>query len=328
MVRNGISATLRNAGFIALLGGLLAVSGFGHQVTGPKRHPAKAQTFNIWPGTAPGSGGAKQEESTVPFPLKRGEYLVRNVTVPSLTVVRPKTGTVASTAVIVAPGGAFRFLSIDDEGYLVADWLADHGIISFVLKYRVSETPANDEDFIPSSPDPAKETPREALTRWKGAMGRLPKLNADKESSQGIADGIQAIKFVRQHAGEFGVAPDHIVFLGFSAGAMVTAGTILQADVSDRPNYAALIYGGPFGAMPPIPPNLPPIFMAYAADDPIAGFAVENFFLALRRAKLNPELHLYSEGQHGFGMSHLGMTSDHWIQEFYWWMESQGLTEK
>jgi len=250
------------------------------------------------------------------------------VTVPTLTLVRPAKGATSSTAVIIAPGGGFRFLSIDDEGYLVANWLADHGITSFVLKYRVSKTPAKDEEFIPSSPNPAKETPAEALARWGSAMRSLPRLDMDKDSIQGIADGIQAVKFVRQHAAEFGVAPDKIVFLGFSAGAMVTSGTILQPDLTGRPNYAAPIYGAPFGKMPDIPTNLPPVFMAYAADDPIAGTAAERFFIALRQAKYNPELHVYSGGLHGFGMAHLGTTSDHWIQEFYWWMESNGLTGK
>jgi acetyl esterase/lipase len=325
---NGLRGVPYVAAIAVMLGGLLAVSGFAQQASDTKQHPEKAQTFNIWPGTAPGSEDATLVESTVAFPLKPGEHLVRNVTVPTLTLVRPAKGAMSSTVVIIAPGGGFRFLSIDDEGYLVANWLADHGITSFVLKYRVSKTPVKDEDFIPSSPNPAKETPAEALARWGSAMRSLPRLDMDKDSIQGIADGVQAVKFVRQHAAEFGVAPDKVVFLGFSAGAMVTTGTILQPDLTGRPNYAAPIYGAPFGKIPEIPTNLPPVFMAYAADDPIAGTAAERFFIALRQAKYNPELHVYSGGLHGFGMAHLGTTSDHWIQEFYWWMESNGLTAK
>lgn len=312
----------------ALAGLHLTAQGLAQRPADARQLDPKAQTFNIWPGAAPGSEDATQVESTVAFPLKPGEHLVRNVTVPTLTLVRPAKGATCSTAVIVAPGGAFKLLSIDDEGYLVANWLADHGITAFVLKYRVSKTPASDEDFIPSSPNPAKETPAEALARWVSAMKNLPKLDAEKESSQAIADGVQAVKFTRQHAAEFGVAPDKVVFLGFSAGAMVTTGTILQPDLTGRPNYAAPIYGAPFGKMPEIPTNLPPVFLAYAADDPIAGTAAERFFIALRQAKYNPELHVYSGGLHGFGMAHLGTTSDHWIQEFYWWLEAQGLTTK
>jgi acetyl esterase/lipase len=312
----------------ALAGLQYTMQGTAQQSSDARQHDNKAQTFHIWPGAAPGSEDATQVESTVAFPLKPGEHLVRNVTVPTLTLVRPAKGAMSSTVVIIAPGGGFRFLSIDDEGYLVANWLAEHGITSFVLKYRVSKTPDKDEDFIPSSPNPAKETPAEALARWVSAMKNLPRLDAEKEGSQGIADGVQAVKFVRQHVAEFGVAPDKVVFLGFSAGAMVTTGTILQPDLTGQPNYAAPIYGAPFGKMPEIPTNLPPVFMAYAADDPIAGTATERFFIALRQAKYNPELHVYSGGLHGFGMAHLGTTSDHWIQEFYWWMESNGLTGK
>jgi acetyl esterase/lipase len=313
---------------LALLGLQFPAQGLAQRPVDTKQPDHKAQTFNIWPGVAPGSEDAQQVESIVAFPLKPGEHLVRNVTVPTLTLIRPAKGATSSTVVIIAPGGGFRFLSIDDEGYLVANWLANHGITSLVLKYRVSKTPEKDEDFIPSSPNPGKETPTEALARWVSAMKNLPRLDADKESSQGVADGVQAVKFVRQHAIEFGVSPDKVVFLGFSAGAMVTSGTILQSDLTGRPNYAAPIYGAPFGKMPEIPTNLPPVFMAYAADDPIAGTAAERFFVALRQAKYNPELHVYSGGQHGFGMAHLGTTSDHWIQEFYWWMESNGLTGK
>lgn len=319
---------LKKTAAFGVLGMLLSCHIVANQACGQSEHSELGHTFNIWPGAAPGSESAKQVESTVLFPLKRGERLVRNVTVPTLTIVRPRGESTASTAVIIAPGGGLRFLSIDDEGFLVANWLAERGITAFVLKYRVSETAAKDEDFIPSSPDPAKETPEEALTRWTGAMKRLPKMNADVESTQPIVDGVQAVKFVRQHAAEWGLSPDRIVFLGFSAGAMVTTGTTLQPDISGRPNYSAPIYGGPFGTMPAIPANLPPIFMAYAADDSLAGAAAERFFVALRQAKYNPELHVYCGGQHGFGMSQLGTTSDHWIQEFYWWMEVQGLTKK
>ncbi len=327
-VCHGLEAKMRAAALVTVMGGLLTVFGIAQQSSDLRLHSEKEHSYNIWPGDAPGSESATQVENTVAFPLKPGEHLVRNVTVPTLTLVRPAKGATSSTVVIVAPGGGFRFLSIDDEGYLVANWLADHGLTSFVLKYRVSPTPANDEDFIPSSTDPSRETRAEALARWESAMKRLPKLDMDKDSIQGIADGVQAVKFVRQHAAEFGVSPDKVVFLGFSAGAMVTTGTILQPDITGRPNYAAPIYGAPFGKMPEIPTNLPPIFMAYAVDDPIAGTAVERFFIALRQARNNPELHVYSGGQHGFGMAHLGTTSDHWIQEFYWWMESNGLTGK
>jgi dienelactone hydrolase len=115
--------------------------------------------------------------------------------------------------------------------------------------------------------------------------------------------------------------------MGFSAGAMVTSGALLQPDAAARPNFAAPIYGGPFGVMPKIPADLPPIFMAWAQDDGLVREPIENFYEALTAAGNKPEAHIYRAGEHGFGMKKQGTTSDHWMDEFYWWLESQGLTK-
>jgi acetyl esterase/lipase len=122
-----------------------------------------------------------------------------------------------------------------------------------------------------------------------------------------------------------GIDADKIVFVGFSAGGVVTSGTMLADNPTDQPNFVAPIYGAPFGALPSIPAGTPPAFIAVAEDDPIAAVPVLKFFGALRDAKLAPELHVYRTGKHGFSMSQRG-TSDHWIEELYWWMESYGLT--
>jgi acetyl esterase/lipase len=149
----------------------------------------------------------------------------------------------------------------------------------------------------------------------------------DSMGQWGIADGIQALNVLRQRAAEFGLSPDRIGVLGFSAGAMVTSGVLLQRDPAARPAFAAPIYGGPFGAMPTIPQNLPPVFLAWAQDDTTAGVSCANFYAALKAAGTNPETHIYRSGQHGFGMATQGTTSDHWIDEFYYWLESLGFTK-
>ena len=79
--------------------------------------------------------------------------------------------------------------------------------------------------------------------------------------------------------------------------------------------------------MPSIPPKLPPIFMAWAQDDNLALEPVAKFHDALVTAGAKPETHVYSAGGHGFGMKKQGTSSDHWIEEFYWWLETQGLTK-
>jgi acetyl esterase/lipase len=107
---------------------------------------------------------------------------------------------------------------------------------------------------------------------------------------------------------------------------MVAAATLLQQDAGARPNFAALIYGAPFGVMPAIPAKLPPIFMAWAQDDPVALVPVVKFHDALVAAGVHPEAHIFSTGGHGFGMKKHGTTSDHWVDELYYWLDAQGLT--
>ena len=259
---------------------------------------SQTQTLNIWPGVAPGSENWTQKEKAADnTPVGT---VVFNVVTPTLTVYLPERGKATGTGVIIAPGGAFVALAIDLEGRDVARWLQNNGIAAFVLKYRILE---------------------------KKQEGIPPDLNMDEAGKYGIADGIQAIKVVRQHATEWGISPDRVGFLGFSAGAMVTSGTLLQQDAAARPNFGAPIYGGPFGAMPPIPPKLPPIFMAYAQDDGVALDPVVKFYKALKSAGHKPEIHVFSAGGHGFGLRKQGTTSDHWIEEFYYWLEAQGFTK-
>jgi predicted esterase len=116
--------------------------------------------------------------------------------------------------------------------------------------------------------------------------------------------------------------------MGFSAGAMVTSAALLQKDAAARPNFAAMIYGAPFGKMPDIPEKLPPMFLAWAQDDEVALKPIVKFHDALKAAKQKPEVHIFSSGGHGFGMKKQGTSSDHWFDGFYYWLEAQGLTKQ
>jgi acetyl esterase/lipase len=259
---------------------------------------AQSQVVKIWPGVAPGSETWTQEEKIIPdTPLGT---VVLNVATPTLTAYLPERGKATGTGVIVAPGGAFVALAIDLEGNEVARWLQGKGIAAFVLKYRILE---------------------------KRGEGIPAAMNMDEAGRYGIADGIQALKVVRQHAAEWGLSPDRIGFLGFSAGAMVTSGALLQKDAEARPSFAAMIYGGPFGVMPAIPARLPPMFLAWAQDDSQAREPIVKFYDALAAAGHKPEVHIFSAGGHGFGLRKKGTTSDHWIDEFQDWLDAQGLTK-
>ena len=233
--------------------------------------------MNLWPGVAPGSEKWTYKESSVNVPGTG--TIVFGVTEPTLTAYLPEKSKATGTGVIIAPGGAFVALAIDVEGTEVARWLNERGIAAFVLKYRIME---------------------------KKGEGLPKDMDFDAASKYGIADGIQAIKLVRQHSAEWGVVPDRVVFLGFSAGAMVTSGMLLQEDPALRPNYAAPIYGAPFGVMPKIPAKLPPVFMAWAQDDPLVLAPVTKFYNALMKAGHKPEAHIYATGGHGFGMRDAG----------------------
>jgi acetyl esterase/lipase len=280
------------------------------------------QVLPIWEGRVPGVPNPAQHESTVTVPGKN-LHITRNVTVPTLTVFPAKSAGATKTAVIIAPGGGFRVLAVDQEGYSVAEWLSQRGITAFVLKYRLAFTPGTDREFAPNLLSPPIPRPSDGKANPAGPPGDLPQ----EAQKNGIADGIQAIKVVRAGAAQWGISPEKIVFIGFSAGGVVTSGTMLAPNAADRPNFAAPIYGAPFGVMPNIPTGTPPTFLAVAEDDPLAGAPVLKFFEALRAAKGNPELHVFRSGMHGFSMMQRNTTSDHWIEELYWWLESYGLTQ-
>ena len=252
-----------------------------------------AQVISIWPGPAPGSEDWTQKEKI--FEHTPVGTVVMNVVTPTLTPYLPERSKATGTGVIIAPGGAFVALTVGLEGREAAEWLRARGIAAFLLEYRTVEK----------------------------LQEGIPEMDMDTAGRYGIADGIQALKVVRRHAAEWGVSPDRIGFLGFSAGAMVASGAVLQADSAGRPNFAAFIYGAPFGVMPAIPAKLPPLFMAWAQDDRVALEPVVRFRDALVAAGQKPEIHVFSAGGHGFGMKKQGTSSDHWIDELYYWLKAQ-----
>lgn len=273
---------------------------------------AQSPAFDVWPGPAPGSEQATQVEVITPFPT--GAFrVVRNVTRPTLEVFQPEPGTATGAAVIVAPGGGFRFLTMQAEGVDVAQTLTAHGVTVFVLKYRTLETPVDDRQHW-----------REFFVFMAEASARGGELNLDEAATLGVADGLQALALVRSRAADWGVDPAKVGMIGFSAGARVTAGALLAEDPAARPAFAGLIYGAAFNDAP-VPPDLPPVFLAVAGDDKLAAPAVLRFYQAAARGARQPELHIYAKGGHGFGMNQQGASSDFWIKDLLNWLEVQDL---
>lgn len=261
---------------------------------------AEPKVIPLWPGAAPGSESASYEETEV----KGGDSLRRiaNVTRPTLTAYLPE-GARNGTAVVICPGGGFRWLSIEHEGVDVAKYLNALGVSAFVLKYRVMRTGDAGEKDPPTMADRRKTS--------------IP---------LAVADGQQAIKLVREHAAEWGVAPDRIGIIGFSAGGYVAAAAALQYTAATRPNFSAPIYP----ATPPdvtAPADAPPLFIVHADDDKTVQPLDHSMrlYAAWKKAQIPVEMHIYSRGGHGFGMRKKGLPVDSWPDRFRDWLNAQGL---
>jgi acetyl esterase/lipase len=269
--------------------------------------PEEPKAIALYPGVAPGSESAKEIEIWGTFgPSGR---IVRNVTRPTLTPYIPPAGKATGAAMIVAPGGAFQMLSIDSEGHQVAQWLAERGVAAFVLKYRLNPTAAEPSEFL-------KEL-GQTLRSVNAPGAQKPSTPANA-----LADAKTAISLVRSRSAEWGIDPARVGFMGFSAGAMTTLSVGLLADGAVRPNFIAPIYP-PMGGQT-VPADAPPMFVAIAADDQLFGggqFALVQDWLAAKRPA---ELHVFERGGHGFGMRPQNTTSDHWIDELFWWLQARG----
>jgi len=270
----------------------------------------------LYAGAAPGSEKASQAESGDFF---LNEWRARNVTRPELVPYLPDAGEANGTAVIVAPGGGFEFLSIQREGVQVARWLAARGITAFVLKYRINPTPADLATY-------EAELKQRFAAMAAGQGAPAGDIATTPGGLQGVADGLAAVRRVREQAARWNVAPNRIGILGFSAGGIVAMNAATKYDTASRPDFAGSIYGAlPAGNV--VPDDAPPLFMAVSADDPLLGGASQPIFEAWRAKQRAVELHVYEKGGHGYGMNRSGASSDHWIEEFYWWLEAGGLVK-
>ena len=283
--------------------------------------PAYAQDDKMTPIAAPsqpdaielGTGplpGAKNKES---WHKQYGSRFARNVTVATLTPVLPDPAKASGAAVIVAPGGGFRTLSMDNEGWEVAQALAKHGVAAFVLKYRLIQTPAGMPEFEKSMQEMFSATAERKRPDPKKAM---------EELAPQIADARAAFALIRKRSAEWHVDPDRIGMVGFSAGAMLTMATTLAGEDA-KPAFIGNIYG-PLTAVD-VPANAPPLFVALAADDPFFGNGGFGLIESWRNAKSPVEFHLYEQGGHGFGMYQKETTSTGWFDAFVRWLDMHGM---
>ena len=264
-------------------------------------------TIRLYPGVAPGSEGWSLPESSVAGLEPYGPWLT-NVSEPTLTVFRPDPGTSSGTAVIVCPGGGFHFLSMENEGMKVAEWLRARGITAFVLKYRVMQT----------TPEHMGRVLGESVKRIDEEMVPIFPL--------AMADARTALSYVRAHAAEFGISPTRVGVIGFSAGAMLALSLVSTSPDGLGPDLVASLYAHVNNLIRPLlVPNSAPAFVVVATDDDL-GFAPEsievyNAWLAAGRAA---ELHAYTKGGHGFAMLRRALPVDTWPERFEDWLRFQG----
>lgn len=265
--------------------------------------------IELYDGAAPGSETATQTETWFDIGTERW---ISNVTVPTLLPVLPEDPDATRAAVLVVPGGGFQFVSIDNEGYPIADWLADRGVAAFVLKYRVMAAPEDPDGFLAHmsrlfDPQPSDES-----------------IDVTEGIPFAVADAQTALSLIRDNAAAWGYDADKVGMVGFSAGAMTTLGVVTaDGEAAPKPDFIGYIYG-PMLAVD-LPQNPPPMFNALAADDPL--FNTQGFGLveAWQAAGAPVEFHYYQNGGHGFGSYKRGVTADLWFDQFVAWMDTRGL---
>ena len=277
--------------------------------------PTDPTVVELWPGPVPGDVGIDGHEKNRIHnsELVGPTLLITNVTRPSLTVYRPPAEKNTGTAMLICPGGGYHDLFWELEGEEVAAWLNAQGMTGIILKYRCPRRPGD----------------------VKGVPPPGPQLDAQR-----------AVSVVRSRAAEWGIDPNRIGMVGFSAGGHLALATAIgfhkrrypQIDavdsVSCRPDFAVLCYSGYLKADGRdevsegihIPADTPPIFLAHTSDDSIAdvGHSVIGY-LALHRAGVPAELHVYATGQHDFGVRDNDKLPSSWTRLCLAWLRSRGL---
>ena len=289
----------------------------GGSCSGTERQLREAPAeIPLYPGSAPGSEAWDWAERSVTTP--NGLPMVQDVVRPVLLHYPADRDRSVGTAMIVAPGGGFRTLMMSYEGVDIARRLNAMGVDAFVLKYRLLYSGPDAPRGQTARPPAAAGRPRRFTVtgQYKAQAGQdLIALAAD--------DGRQAVRLVRERAGEFGVRRDRVGLMGFSAGGVVTS-EALFGPAATRPDFAAIIYG--VGEIREVPSPAPPLFLAVAADDAMAASRSVDLFTAWRKANGPAELHIFQTGAHGF--VNKGGGADHFMDRLEEWLGVNKLLSK
>ena len=289
---------------------------------------ASAQDGTIYPFDSPdepnaiplNTGGVEGQTAPETWFRQWGDPMARNISKATLTPFLPEPDKANGAAVIVAPGGGFRWLSMGNEGWEVAEALANQGIAAFVLKYRLYPTPESLEEFSGSM----NRTFEAAAENSALSQDEARPVQQQRNLSDQLEDAEAAYDLIVNRATEWGVDTSRIGMIGFSAGAGLTMHSVLNSKKM-KLAFIGPIYGG-MNAVD-VPKDAPPMFNAIAVDD----FLFRGEFGIIKswyEAGLPVEFHLYQNGGHGFGLGNPNRTSNRWFEAFMHWMEVNGfLTE-
>lgn len=259
-----------------------------------------AREIPLYPGTAPGSEKWNYPEKVAGTPDRPQ---AQNIVRPVLLHYPAEKAAAVGTAMIVAPGGGFRTLMMSYEGVDVARRLNQMGVDAFVLKYRTVYV--------------GTDAP---TTGGRGPAESGPQAGQNVREMAG-SDGRQAVRLVRRRAAEFGVLPNRIGMIGYSAGGAVLLSAV-YGPPDGRPDFAVPVYAAGANSNPP-PEGGPPLFIAVAADDQAVGFQGSiDLFGAWRKAGLPAELHVFQSGRHGFTVK--GGGADHYLDRVEEWLKVNG----
>jgi acetyl esterase/lipase len=301
---------------------LAAAGGVGAQ-TKEWRPSAGHAEVAIWPGTAPDLQPATGPEKSVWYPADEhgpGGFGIENVTRPTMTAYSPELKN-TGVAMLVFPGGGYQDLAIDLEGTEVCDWLTAKGITCVLLKYRVPNSGMHWDDKCKCQMKPKAPTALEDAQRTMG--------------------------LVRLHAGEWHINPRKIGVLGFSAGGHLVADISTHfekrlypaEDAADkescRPDFAVALYPGhlwiddkKFELNPDIrvSKETPPTFIVQAEDDPVDSVNHSLvYYVALKKAGVAVEMHLYAQGGHAFGLRRTRFPITGWPELVEKWLGTIGM---
>lgn len=258
------------------------------------------------------TGGVEDQPASETWFRQWGDPMARNITKATLTPFLPDPEKANGTTVIVAPGGGFRWLSLGNEGWEVAEALAEQGITAFVLKYRLHPTPESLDDFRASMERPVTP-PSESSDKEPETRPERPRSNLSNQ----LEDAEAAYAMIVERAEEWGVDTTNIGMMGFSAGAGLTMHSMLNSKTMDLA-FIAPIYGGLNEVE--VPEDAPPMFNVIAADD----FLFHGEFGLIEswhKAGKPVEFHLYQNGGHGFGLGNPDRTSNRWFDAFIHWLK-------